>query len=107
MSLLLLGSVIYMCFLNNKKKQEILKLKYKLKRAVKIIKAHDPNFQSVMPDGHDALSVGTTVYNQRTAPKFGGGNKSVHSVQPNTTGSVLAAIEEDVTKENLISLNGS
>lgn len=54
-----------MCFLNSKKKKEILKLKYKLKKAVKIIKTHDPNFQSVMPDGHDVLSMKTvSVYSK-------------------------------------------
>lgn len=63
--MLLLGSVIYMCFLNSKKKKEILKLKYKLKKAVKIIKTHDPNFQSVMQDGHDVLSMKTvSVYSK-------------------------------------------
>lgn len=54
-----------MCFLNSKKKKEILKLKYKLKKAVKIIKTHDPNFQSVMQDGHDVLSMKTvSVYSK-------------------------------------------
>ena len=52
---IIIGISCYTYYNNKKKNHEILKLKYKLRRAVKIIKTHDPNFETVV-GGDNVLS---------------------------------------------------
>ena len=82
---IIIGISCYTYYNNKKKNHEILKLKYKLRRAVKIIKSHDPTFESVV-DGGDALSTQNPSIYQKLAPggpASGGAGLPTMAVVPN------------------------
>jgi len=87
----MVGIIIYSWHINNKKKKEILKLKFKLKKAAQIIKRHDPNFR--FKDNGSVASFNTQINSGPRQP-----NDTVYSA--NNKGNHFGTIIEEPQEEN-------